>query len=188
MPRMRYRRLMPADLPGVLALQEANMFDALDETQRRDGYLSVRFDSADFSHMAEDIAVIVAHDGEAVHGYLCASGNDYNARVPLLARMLAEAAPLSFLGRQLSRQRTFVYGPACVNRAQRGRGLLRGMYARLRDELAGDFDAGVLFISKGNPRSLAAHDALGASIVGEFVHDARPFWILAFAIPQPRFC
>ena len=185
---MRYRRLASTDLDGVLALQEANLYDALDPKQRQEGYLSVRFDSGQFAAMAADVAVIVAHEGVDVHGYLCASSNDYNARFPLLASMLAHAGPLSFLGRPLARQRTFVYGPVCVARADRGKGLLRGMYDRMRDELAGEFDAGVMFIAKGNPRSLGAHDRLGASIVGEFVHDARPFWILAFPIPQPRFC
>jgi len=185
---MRYRRLATTDLASVLALQDANLYDALDPVQRQDGYLSVRFDGGQFAAMAADVAVIVAHENAHVHGYLCASSNDYNAPFPLLASMLVHARPLSFLGRPLGRQRTFVYGPVCVARADRGQGLLRGMYDRLRDELAGEFDAGVLFIAKGNPRSLSAHDRLGASIVGEFVYDARAFWILAFPIPQPRFC
>ncbi len=185
---MRYRRLASGDLTGLLALQDANLHDALDENRRRDGFLSVRFSEAQFLQMAQEVAVIVAHDGDDIAGYLCASGNDYNERFPLLANMLAHASPLMFLGRPLSRQRAFVYGPACVAQSRRRSGVLRGMVGRLRDELAGDYDAGVLFIAKGNATSLRAHDAIGASIVGEFVHEGRAMWILALPIPQPRFC
>lgn len=185
---MRYRRFEAADLPGVLTLQEANLFHALDETQRREGWLSVAFEPGQFTAMARDLALIVAHDGAGVQGYLCAAGNDAGVRVPLLASMLEHAARLGFLGRPLARQRTFVYGPVCVAQGQRRKGVLRGMYQRLRDELTGDFDAGVLFIAKGNAPSLHAHDALGASIVGDFRHDGRDYWILAFPIPQPRYC
>jgi len=44
MSMMRYRRLAISDLPGVLALQDVNLYDALDPMQRQAGYLSVRFD------------------------------------------------------------------------------------------------------------------------------------------------
>jgi predicted GNAT superfamily acetyltransferase len=103
--------------------------------------------------------------------------------------MVERFAHTHFLGRALSSQRCFVYGPVCVARERRGEGVLRGLYDALRREVAGDYDAGTLFIAKDNPRSLAAHaDGLGMTLAGDFGFDNRDYWILAFAVPLPPHC
>jgi predicted GNAT superfamily acetyltransferase len=107
----------------------------------------------------------------------------------LLAAMLAALPGMSFLGRSLASQRTFVYGPVCVAAQWRGKGVLRGMYDALRREIAGDYDTGVLFVAKDNPHSLHAHaDGLGMTLVGDFQFDARNYWTLAFPVPLPPHC
>lgn len=184
----QFDRLRDADLHGLIALQDANLHDALEPAQRNDGFLSARFDEAQFAHMNRDIAVIVARETERIVGYLCASGIAANRDIPLLATMIAGFSRTDFLGRSLSSQRSFIYGPVCVANSHRGAGVLRGMYDRLRDQLAGDYDAGVLFIAKSNGRSLGAHHKLGCTIVGEFRHDDKAYWTLAFPIPQPGHC
>ena len=183
---MHYRRLEDCDLPALLALQEANLFGNLTAEARRNGFLSARFSATQFGEMARDIAVMVALDGEDIAGYLCASSLAFNSRVPVLAAMIERFPHAHFLGRPLSAQRCFVYGPVCVAREHRGAGVLRGLYDALRRGIAGDYDAGTLFIDKGNPRSLAAHaDGLGMALVGDFGFDNRSYWILAFAVPLP---
>ena len=88
---------------------------------------------------------------------------------------------MSFQGRALSDQKTFVYGPVCVDRAYRGRGVLRGMFRTLLGEIAARFDAGVAFVAEDNQRSLAAHVAgLGMHDVGEFEFKGKRYRILAF--------
>jgi len=179
------RRLEPHDLPALLALQEANLFANLSADERGDGFLSAPFSAEQFSQMACEVAVMVADDGGEVAGYLCASSLAFNQRVPLLAVMIECFPRIRFLGRALSAQRCFVYGPVCVARARRGSGVLRGLYGALRDAVAGDYDAGTLFIAQDNPRSLAAHaDGLGMARVGEFGFAGRDYWILAFAAPR----
>lgn len=185
---VQVHRLRAADLTGVVTLQDANLHDALDAAQRDEGFLSARFDAAQFVRMDRDIAVIVAEEAGRVVGYLCASGIAFNQDIPLLATMIAAFPRTDFLGRSLSSQRSFIYGPVCVAQAHRGAGVLRGMYDRLRDQLAGDYDAGVLFIAKSNGRSMSAHHKLDCTIVGEFRHDDKAYWILAFPVPQPKHC
>jgi hypothetical protein len=178
---MLFRRLTEADYPGILALQEANLFDNLPVEARSDGFLSARFSREQFACMHADVAVMVADDAAHVAGYLCASGIEFNRQFPLLAEMIGCYGEVSFQGRPLADQETFVYGPVCVDRAHRGRGALRGLYQALRQEAAGRFDAGVAFVAKDNARSLAAHvDGLGLHKVGEFAFKSRHYWILAF--------
>lgn len=77
--------------------------------------------------------------------------------------------------------RVFIYGPVCIDRAYRGRGLLRGLYETLRREVAGRYDIGVAFVADDNPRSLRVHvDGLGMGDVGEFVFWGKQYHILAF--------
>ena len=183
---MRYRAISEDDLPAVLALQEANLFANLAEQQRQDGFLSAAFTEHHFRQMAREVAVLVADDGGEICAYLCASGVGFNRQFPLLAAMIATFDGVRFLGRTLASQRTFIYGPVCVARSHRGRGLLRGLYDTLRWELAGSYDAGVGFVAKENERSLAAHsDGLGMTIVGEFAFGDKQYWTLAFHVPPP---
>jgi predicted N-acetyltransferase YhbS len=180
---MLFRRLTEADYPGILALQEVNLFDNLPVEARSDGFLSARFSRDQFARMHADVAVMVADDAAQVAGYLCASGIEFNRQFPLLAAMIERYGEVCFQGRPLAEQKTFVYGPVCVDRAYRGRGALRGLYQALQRDTAGRFDAGVAFVAKDNARSLAAHvDGLGMHKVGEFAFKARDYWILAFDV------
>src|SRR5882672_4846423 len=117
---MLFRRLTEADYPGILALQEANLFDNLPVEARSDGFLSARFSREQFACMHADVAVMVADDAAHVAGYLCASGIEFNRQFPLLAEMIGCYGEMSFQGRPLADQETFVYGPVCVDRAHRG--------------------------------------------------------------------
>jgi hypothetical protein len=68
-----------------------------------------------------------------------------------------------------------------VDRAHRGRGVLRGLFRTLLREISTRFDAGVAFVAEDNQRSLAAHVAgLGMQDVGEFEFTGRRYRILAF--------
>lgn len=176
-----YRRLADEDYVGVLALQEANLFDNLSTEDRQNGFLSARFSREQFGRMDRDVAVLVARDVERVVGYLCASGVELNRQFPLLLAMIERYADVSFQGRALADQKTFVYGPVCVDRAYRGHGVLRGLFQALRHETLGRFDAGVAFVAEDNQRSLAVHIArLGMDDVGEFEFKGKRYRVLAF--------
>jgi hypothetical protein len=186
---MLFRRAVDADLPRILALQEANLLANLDAEQRSRGFLSARFSAQQFAHLARDVALIVAAEDAHLAGYMCAPSIAFNREVALLAAMIDTFPHTPFLGRPLAAQRCVIYGPVCVDSAYRGRGVLRGMYDTLRREIAGDYDAGVLFISRDNERSLAAHaQGLGMQLIGDFSFAERGYWILAFAVPAAPFC
>jgi hypothetical protein len=182
---MRYARADESNYAGILALQEANLFDNLSAEARADGYLSARFSRAQFERMNADVAVVAATQGDRVAGYLCASSVDFNRQFPLLAAMIRCYDDVTFRGRSLAEQNTFVYGPVCVARTDRGSGVLRGMFDELRREVAGRFDAGACFVAAGNARSLAAHQqGLGMLRVAEFEFQQRGYHILAFDVPS----
>jgi len=176
-----FRRLTDQDHAGILALQEANLFDNLSAEARRDGFLSARFSREQLVQIDRDVGVLVARDAERVVGYMCASGVELNRQFPLLLAMIGRYDEVNFQGAALADQKTFVYGPVCVDRAYRGRGVLRGLFQALLRDIAGRFDAGVAFVAEDNRRSLAAHVAgLGMHDVGRFEFNGRLYRILAF--------
>ena len=177
-----FRRLTDDDHAGILALQEANLFDNLSTEARQDGFLSARFTRDQLVQMDRDVGVLVACDVERVVGYVCASGVELNRQFPLLLAMIERYGEMRFQGRALADQKTFVYGPVCVDRAYRGRGVLRGLFRALLREIPAGFDAGVAFVANANQRSLAAHVAgLGMDDVGEFDFKGQRYRILAFS-------
>jgi L-amino acid N-acyltransferase YncA len=186
---MQIRPAFAADIQPILSIQTANLYANLTEAQRRDGFLSAAFTSEHFAQMMREVAVMVADDAGEVCAYLCAGSLAFHRQFPLLAAMLDRFPRASFLGRPLTAHHTFVYGPVCVARSHRGRGLLRGLYDALRRQVAGGYDVGVAFVAKDNQRSLAAHsEALGMTIAGDFVFNGNAYWILAFHVPPPPGC
>jgi L-amino acid N-acyltransferase YncA len=186
---MHYRAASPADFPAILAIQNGNLHASLTEDERRDGFLSAAFTPEHFAQMAREVAVMVAADAGQICGYLSAGSLEFHRQFPLLATMIEQFPRVNLLGRPLASRKTFIYGPVCVARSHRGRGLLRGLYDALRRELAGGYDAGVGFVAKDNERSLAAHaGGLGMTIAGDFAFAGKQYWILAFHVPPPPSC
>jgi L-amino acid N-acyltransferase YncA len=150
------------DLDGILDLQERNL-------PHRSGTLSARFPRAWFEAAIAAMPVIVARRTERVVGYLVSSPMSAHTDVPVVQAMLCayRGAPDAY-----------VYGPICVDEAERGRGLAGAMFAELRVRLPKQ--EGILFIRRDNPASLRAHARMGMREVAEFTHGGAPFAVLSY--------
>ena len=181
---VNFRRATPQDFHAILDLQEANFVGNLSIEDRQSGFLSEKFTRSQIAEMANDIGIMVADNGQQVLGFLCASQRDFNRQFPLLAAMLQHFDRIQYRGKPLSSHTSFIYGPVCIDRSHRGRGVLRGLYEALRKEVAGKYTVGVTFVAKGNPHSLRAHvDGLGMAEIDEFEFGGQCYKILAFTVP-----
>lgn len=178
---IEFRRARPEDFSAILKLQSDNYIGNLPLQERKQGFLSAEFTREQLAAMAADIGIIVASESESVLGYLCGSRRDFDHRSPVIAKMLEAYDTVQFLGKPLASYKSFIYGPVCIDRSCRGRGLLPGLYGVLKREVAGQFEVGVAFVARNNPHSLAAHVAgLGMAEVGEFQVQEDVYAILAF--------
>ena len=175
------RQAVPQDYPDILALQAANYSENLTEQERQGGFLSAQFTPAQIAAMAGDLGIVVAREADALVGYLCAHRADLVPLPPVVEAMLRCCRGARYGNRVLGEARLFVYGPVCVARPQRGRGVLRALYRALVSELAGRFDYGVTLVAVENPRSLRAHTrGLGMREIARFEHGNRSYHLLIF--------
>jgi hypothetical protein len=179
-----FRRATPQDYPVILRLQSENFITNLSEEEREEGFLSAEFSLDQVASIAEDLGTTIATvDGAAV-AFLCAVRKEFNHGSPVIAQMLATYDRVKFAGQSLESYRSYIYGPVCIQRAHRRRGLLRGLYEAQLKDLAGQFEVGVAFVSLSNPYSLNAHVAgLGMTEVGDFELKGSVYVILAFRVP-----
>jgi hypothetical protein len=180
---VQYRRARAVDYPQILKLQADNYIANLTVEERQEGFLSAQFTPAQTAQMAEDLGTMVAVIDDAVAGFLCAFRHEFDTGSPVIAAMLAAYDRLRFNGRPLSEFKGYIYGPVCIAREQRRRGLLRGLYEAQRRELAGQFDIGVAFVARANPHSLQAHvQGLGMGEAGDFEVNGNAYAVLAFSL------
>jgi len=178
-----YRRAGPADYPAIVELNKANFSANLSEEERGDGFLSAVFTLEQTAAMAEDLGTTVAIVEGQVAGFLCAFRNDFNHGSPVVAKMIESYDRLSFEGQLLKSFNTYAYGPVCIARAHRRKGLLRGLFEEQKRELAGRFEVGVALIARTNQHSMDAHIAgLGMTDVGSFEVGGNLFATVVFRV------
>jgi predicted GNAT superfamily acetyltransferase len=186
MSNLTFRRAEPQDYPAIVRLNAANFIANLSEEERRDGFLSAVFTLEQTAAMAEDLGTTVAIVDGQLAGFLCAFRNDFDHGSPVVAKMIESYDRLSFAGKLLDTYNSYAYGPVCIDRAYRRRGLLRGLYQEQKRELAGSFEVGVALIARTNQHSLDAHVAgLGMTDVGSFEVNGNVFATVAFSL-APR--
>jgi hypothetical protein len=184
---IEYRRAQPEDYSAILALQSANFVANLTEQERHEGFLSAQFTPQQTAQIAEDLGTMVAVVNDRVVGFLCAFRQEFDTGSPVIAAMLDSYDRLTFQNKALRSFNSYIYGPVCIGREFRRRGLLRGLYEAQRKVLAGQFEIGVAFVARNNPHSLSAHVAgLGMIEAGDFEVKENVYATLAFQLPPER--
>lgn len=182
--KAEFRRATHQNYSAILSLQSANYIANLAPEERQEGFLSAEFTAGQVAEMAQDLGTMIAVVGSDVAGFLCAFRREFNTGSPVIAKMLETYDFVQFEGKPLSRCNSYLYGPVCIGREYRRRGLLRGLYEAQLTDLAGQFDVGVAFVARNNPHSLQAHIAgLGMTDVGDFEVKGNRYVILAFRVP-----
>jgi hypothetical protein len=180
---IQYRQARASDFPSIIALQSQNLRWNLDEFQQQQGFLSVEYREQDLTAINDGLGVYVAVENEKLLAYAMAETNAFAAQVPLIAHMASRFPNLKLDERPLESFRYFIYGPVCIDRNARGRGLLSGLLQAMSSALSAEFDVGIAFISQINVHSYHAHVRKNRMIpIDEFEFDNCKFWTVAFRL------
>ena len=180
---IEYRRAGAEDYAQIVRLQRASYIANLTAEERREGFLSAEFSLEQVAAIATDLGIAIVTMDDDLAGCLCAIRREFDHGSPVVAKMLESYDQATFEGKPLSAFNSYIYGPVCIARQYRRRGLLRGLYNFQKKDLAGRFEIGVALVSHGNPHSMQAHvGGLGMTEAGKFELNGNSFAILAFRI------
>ena len=153
----------PDDIPGMLALQDANLPD-------KGGSLSVRLTEDWFRDTILEKSIVVARCNSRIVGYVMGTSLAANAHIAIIQAML-RAYPAS--------PDCYLYGPICVAKSERGKGLARALFEQLRSLIPGR--PAMLFVRADNPSSLQAHRKMGMRELGTFDNEGVRYMALTYS-------
>lgn len=158
------KRADSADLEGIIKLQSENQ-------KSQGGTLSGELDANQIEEMMKDMPQIVAYVNDVIAGFLLTTSQTVHKKrnVPIVNAMFT-----SYGGKIDS----YIYGPVCVSKIQRGKGLAQLMFKELL--LQEPNREGILFIQNDNEASLRAHEKMGIKKVGDFSFNNTDFSVFAY--------
>lgn len=183
---MTIRLATRTDIPAIMELEARYYVGNLDDSARKEGFISILHTREWLEATVDDggIHVADAQDG-TVLGFIVVSPppQPHATGVSALMRAMTDMAQtISFGGRPITQQRYAVRGPVLIDRSARGQGLYSAFNAVTREAYRDRYDLGVLFVSADNPRSLhTTSTKLGAEDLGTFEVDSRQYHFMAFA-------
>ena len=149
------------DIDGILNLAKENGPDY-------GGELSVRLERKHLQIPDQGLPNIVARRSGRVVGFLLTLERDQP--LPAIVHAMLAVYPGS--------PNAYMYGPICVDAAERGRGIAVAMFEKLRRLEPGR--EGVLFIKASNEPSLRAHRKMGMREVAQYAFNGIPLVVFAY--------
>ena len=152
------------DLEGIVKLQSENQ-------KSQGGTLSGELNINQIEEMMKDMPQIVAYINQEIVGFLLTTSQAVHEKrnVPIVDEMFK-----SYKGNIDS----YIYGPVCVSKTQRGKGVAQLMFKELL--LQEPNREGILFIESNNEASLRAHIKMGIKKVGNFNFNNKDFNVFAY--------
>ena len=152
------------DLEGIVKLQSENQ-------KSQGGTLSGELNINQIEEMMKDMPQIVAYVNQEIVGFLLTTSQAVHKKrnVPIVDEMFK-----SYQGNIDS----YIYGPVCVSKTQRGKGVAQLMFKELL--LQEPNREGILFIENDNEASLRAHEKMGIKKVGNFNFNNKDFNVFAY--------
>lgn len=152
------------DLKGILRLQSENQTS-------QGGTLSGELNLNQIEEIMNDMPQIVAYVNDKIVGFLLTTSQTAHKKrnIPIVEAMLT-----SYVGNSES----YIYGPVCVSKTQRGKGLAQLMFKELLHQEPNR--EGILFIRSDNKSSLRAHEKMGIRKVSNFSFNNTEFYVFAY--------
>ncbi len=158
------------EVSQILDLQTLNLSTAITpEVAQAEGFLTVRHDPEVLWRMNRAEPSIIAKMGNNVIGYALVMLPHFVDDVPILKPMFDMLETLNLPNVSFDPPtRWFVMGQICVAKEFRGLGVFDGLYGKMKEEFATQFDFTVTEVAERNTRSMRAHKRVGFQGVHQY--------------------
>jgi len=109
-----------ADIPGILTLQDQNLYGKMTEAERANGFVTTPFIPEQIEAIIEQDGLFVAEDKGIIIAYVFAGTWAYFQQWAIFKLMVARFPMLQFNGQKITTENSFQYGPACIAKAYTG--------------------------------------------------------------------
>ncbi|PIE98303.1 MAG: GNAT family acetyltransferase [Treponema sp.] len=184
---MEYRFATVDDIEAVSELQKKYHVSTVSDEDRPDGFVTTLFTPEQFkSIIEEENGLAIACDKGRVVAYAMSASWKYWSAWPMFAFMIKDLPSVTYLGKQLSEDNSFQYGPVCVDKAYRGKGVVQNIFEFSRREFKKRFPIMITFINKTNPRSFKAHtEKAGFEVIKSFEYNNNNYYELGYDMEKP---
>ncbi len=184
---MIYKPADTGDIEAVLALLRKYHSDMIAEGGRADGFVTTQLNRELAAELIEkERGLFIARDGEALAGFCMSASWEYCSKWPMFQKMIEDLGSISFSGETLSVENSYQYGPICIEKEYRGKGVLQGLFGYALGQMESRYPYMVTFVNTANPRSVRAHqDKLKLTKVKEFSFNGNSYIELACKTSKP---
>ncbi|MFV8370507.1 GNAT family acetyltransferase [Flavobacterium sp. LB2R40] len=173
------------DIKGVLALQELYLVINLSEEEKISGFVTTPFTSEQLTQVIQKDELFLAKDNNKIIAYIFTGSWDFFKQWPIFNYMSSLFPDLTFLDFEITTTKSFQYGPICIHKEYRGKGLISSLFEFMRTNMIHKYPLGLTFINKINIPSAKAHtEKLKWIIIGDFQFNSNDYYILAYDMTQ----
>jgi ribosomal protein S18 acetylase RimI-like enzyme len=145
------------ELQQILSLQQQNLPKNLsEEEQKEQGFLTVEHTLGVLQKMNAIQPHIIAVSNDKVVGYALCMHKSFKKMIPVLVPMFTIID--SFLDTNVD---YMVMGQICIDKNYRKKGIFRGLYTKMTEEVSDKYDAIITEVDALNIQSSNAHKAVG---------------------------
>lgn len=189
MSTIHIKQARQADYSSILRLQNANQLEQLSKEEKKQGFVTSNFTLETLDAINKALGILIAVSDDEVAGFVCMTPPEKLPDHPVIQAMFKTFPQQQFNGKSLSQQRIFIYGPVCIDKNRRGQGILKKLFAGVKNFVQLHYDAGVAFINENNPHSLSAHvQGLKMTTLAPFDCDGERYQLIAFAPNESITC
>ena len=170
------------DIDGILKLHNMYQIDHIKEEDKKDGFVTTAFSVEELQDIiTQEQGIFVAIiDGEIV-AYVMSASWQFWSKWPMFAFMIKDLPNLEYLGKKLTVDNSYQYGPVCVNKKVRGTGVLEKLFDFALESMSKRYEILVTFVNKINQRSYEAHKRkLGLDVIQEFEYNNNKYYEMVF--------
>ena len=159
------------ELEQILDLQQRNLPKNISqEESTKEGFVTVEHTMDVLQAMNEVCGHIIAVDESQVVGYALCMHPKFAEDIEVLRPMFHE------IDKALKGKVNYIaMGQICVAKTHRGQGIFRKLYHTMKEKLPKGFDTIITEVDGKNPRSLAAHAAIGFKTLAIY-HSGGKEW------------
>jgi hypothetical protein len=174
------------DIESVLALQEQYLVFNLSEEEKKSGFVTTPFSREQLTYVINNEGLFIAKDNQKIIAYIFAESWDFFSQYPIFKYMISLFPKLSFLDFEINSTTSFQYGPICIDKKHRGKGLIKSLFEFMRIRVVKRYPLSLTFINKINVPSLKAHtEKLKWTVIADFKFNNNEYYILAYDMNMP---